>query len=100
MDLIPFVKCQWIFNQLAESYPDEVPLSHRRMTLNSLIRGITFLYNGRSNDLMATMLYNFFSRGVKNYEIKFSSFVRRFIIPLEGDDESQRKLAFSLLDDD
>jgi hypothetical protein len=49
---------------------------------------------------MATMLYNFFSRGVKNYEIKFSSFVRRFIIPLEGDDESQRKLAFSLLDDD
>lgn len=70
------------------------------MTLNSLTKGINFLYNGRSNDLMASMLYNFFSHGVKNDEIKFSAFVRKFIVPLEGDDESQRKLAFTLLDDD
>jgi hypothetical protein len=50
--------------------------------------GISFLYNGKSNDLMATLLYNFFSQGIKNYEIKFSSFIRKFIFPLEGDDES------------
>lgn len=100
MELQSFIKCEWMFRQLAETYPEETPLSHLRMTLNSLMRGITFLYNGRSNDLMATLLYNFFSRGVKNDEIKFSTFVRKFIVPLEGDEESQRKLAFMLLDDD
>ena len=49
---------------------------------------------------MATLLYDYFSQGIKNDEIKFSSFIRKFIVPLEGDDESQRRLAFSLLDHD
>ena len=88
MDLQSFIKYQWIFRLLAEQYPDDIPLSHRMMTLNSMKNGISFLYNGRSNDLMAKLLYNYFSNGIKNDEIKFSSFIRLFIVPLEGDDES------------
>ena len=48
---------------------------------------------------MASLLYNYFSQGQKHFEIKFTSFVLLFIKRLEGDDMSQRKLAFTLLDD-
>ena len=49
---------------------------------------------------MADMIYLYLSNGHLNYEIKFSQFIRKFVVMLEGDDEQKRKLYFQMLDED
>ena len=49
---------------------------------------------------MADMLFMYLSGGFLNQEIKFSHFIRRFIVPLEGDIDETSKINFLMLDDD
>ena len=43
---------------------------------------------------MADMLYMYLSGGFLNQEIKFSQFIRRFIVLLEGDIEMTSRINF------
>jgi hypothetical protein len=43
---------------------------------------------------MADMLFMYLSGGFLNQEIKFSHFIRRFIVPLEGDIDETCKINF------
>jgi hypothetical protein len=45
------------------------------------------------------MIFNYFSRGLSNYEIKYSEFLYHFIIELTLDDHRANHIVFKILDE-
>ncbi|CDW80748.1 UNKNOWN [Stylonychia lemnae] len=71
-----------------------------RMTLKSCKKGLKLIYGEQGNDLLALIMFNYFSKGLKNYEVKFSQFMYSFIAELDLDTTRMNHLVFKMLDED
>jgi hypothetical protein len=94
MDHIQYVKYEWLFRQLSNSggsggggggWDKTLKTRELRMTLESLKEGMKILYKGQSNDTVAQLIYNYFSKGLQNYAVKFTQFMKDFIRPFQQD---------------
>jgi hypothetical protein len=82
-----FFKYLWLFKKFSTHAQKEGTLPGAwRITQSSLSNGINLIYAGKDNPKMAEMIYFYLSSGKTNCEIKFSFFIRRFIVLLEGSD--------------
>jgi hypothetical protein len=103
-----FLKYEWLFRQLSKppsgylmSNPDYIPpLAIMRITLESLKLGMPTFYKGRHNDLMASLISGYFSKGLHNHETTFSSFMSTFMYYIEKDEDNRHLLAFKMLDEE
>lgn len=67
-------KYEQIFRDFAYNR-NEVNDFELRMTFKSLKSGLKRYYGGKENNLMASLIFNFFSHGKVNYEISLYEFV-------------------------
>ena len=70
------------------------------MSYKSLCSGLKQIYAGKSNDILANLIFNYFSKGMKNYEVTFSSFIYHFIAEIDLDSTRLNHLVFKMLDED
>lgn len=71
MKNIDFDKFELLFRQLSKDpkCPNDYDI---RMTFNSLKKGLKLIYGSQGNDQLALIMFNYFSKGIRNYEVKFS----------------------------
>ncbi|TNV86317.1 hypothetical protein FGO68_gene7004 [Halteria grandinella] len=109
MEPIMFLKYEWLFRILSSDRDFqqdqydlhfETPLCSVRVTLNTIKQGLKVIYGGKPNINLTLLIYNYFSKGLRNYEIKFSQFMLQFIHFIEIDHDSINELVFKMLDED
>ena len=79
-----FEKFELLFRQFCND-PETTYDYDLRMSHKSIKRGMKRIYGGKDNDHLATLIFNYFSRGMKNYLVKFSQFMYSFIFELDLD---------------
>eukprot|EP00347_Sterkiella_histriomuscorum_P002500 403367910 len=96
---LDFEKFELVFRQLCKdpSTPFDFDL---RMNQKSLTKGLKSIYGFQGNEQLSNMIFNYFSKGLTNYEVKFSQFMYHFIAELDLDRTRQNHLVFKMLDED